>query len=112
MPGPLATMFAGLNKQNDDDYRQRGHGLDREVFQTRLSNLNGAFPPNTRDASGEPPIVLGEDPQAQLIPSDFPSLGYNDQRPGQGPMPFRDPGQAGPQPPIDPRILAQMFGGK
>jgi hypothetical protein len=31
-------------------------------------------------------------------------------RQGQQPMPFRDPQQAGPEPPIDPRILARLFG--
>jgi len=29
---------------------------------------------------------------------------------GRGPMPYRDPQQAGPEPPVDPRILARMFG--
>lgn len=45
---------------------------------------------------------------AGLIPSDFPSLGYNGQQPGQGPTPFRDPMQVGPEPPVS-SPFAQAF---
>ena len=116
MTGPLAQMFGLLSKENEDAYQgvhRKSPHIDRETFNTRLSPVFGrtrSMPSDHRDASGEPPIVLGEDDAPpRLIPSDFPTLGYNDQQPGQGPMPFRDPGQAGPSPPVDPRILAQMF---
>lgn len=111
--GPLLTMFAAKRKANDDEFANflRTHpnwGADdysRALFQTRLSRHPGGMMPG--DDGG--PINLGvpqqmdlEDPNSAVDSAIIP-------RRGLPPMPFRDPMQAGPEPPMAPP-LATMYG--
>jgi len=109
--GPLSMMFSGVNQQNDQDYRQRGRGGDREIFNSRLSRLSNNFDPANINRSSEPPLILG-DPGQPVHGGLLEEESVFAPRRGRGPMSFRDPQQGGPQPPVDPRILAQLFGGQ
>jgi len=68
--GPLATMFAQLQRQRFGEQP----------------------PPRPHGGLGEPENIFAP------------------QRGQQGSIPFRDPRQAGPEAPVDPRILARLFG--
>lgn len=83
-----------------------------KIFDTRTATyLDGSpVPPHLLRASERSPDMPGfQPPQSGLIPADFPSLGYNDQRSGQGSMPFRDPEQMGPAPPSR-ESFASLYG--
>lgn len=107
---PLASLFAAIKQQNDADYAQHGHGMDPATFNSRLSALSNQFHGNGRpggDNGG--PIILGGEPMPAIF--NTPEFLLMRQAP---PTPsFRDPSmQAGPEPPVSPRLSALMGGAK
>jgi hypothetical protein len=118
MPGPLATMFSGLNQQNDADYAANNAGVGRALFNARLSHLADNFGGGRMPDDDGGPIVLGEEMprDRRLSPEWFGDYGAFYKTPmdrsAEPPKSFRDPMQGGPEPPVDPRILARLFGDK
>lgn len=121
--GPLATMFAGLKQQNDADfgnYRRShpGFGDDdysRALFNSRLSRLSDVFHGGRMPDDDGGPIILGDRmPRANpfINPMLDDSAPLMDRTTFDRTPSFRDPGQGGPSPPVNPGILAAMFGGK
>ena len=113
MPGPLATMFSGLNQQNDADYAANNAGVGRALFNARLSHLADNFGGGRMPDDDGGPIVL-DDHMARANPYVNPMLDDSaplmDRTTFERTPSFRDPQQGGPEPPVDPRILAKLFG--
>lgn len=113
--GPLASMFGQIKHSNDEDYKKHGKGHDRAMFNSRLSKLGGQFPTGRMPDDDGGPIVLG-DRMARANPYMNPMLDNSaplmDRTTFDRTPSFRDPQQAGPEPPVDPRILARLFGGQ
>jgi len=113
--GPLASMYALIKAQNDSARREAGFDGNADaqyLFNSRLSpvfqRMNTGSP--APDPRGEGPIFLDDEapmrPHGGLLEQESVFA----PRKGLPPRGFRDPGQAGPSPPVDKGILAQMYG--
>ena len=108
--GPLATMFANIKSRNDA--AQRDAGFDRSpemqrLFNSRLSPVFEGMNTGRAAPDGGDISLDGGRPHGGMLEQESVFA----PRRGQGPVPFRDPSmQAGPEPPVDPRILARLFG--
>lgn len=104
--GPLAAMFGEIRRENDADYAKHGHGMDRKVFNSRLSKLSNKFYAPAHDPEEATPIVLDSGHVTLPPMGRWAHAGGFTANPTP---PFRLPtDQAGPAPPVGP--LATMLG--
>lgn len=107
--GPLTHMYMLLKRQNDEDYRLNGGGMDRALFNSRLSQIGQDFPTGRMPGDDGGPIILGED----MRPIDAMELRMLP-GPASAPTPtWRDAAyDAGPSPPTREQLSMMLRRGR
>lgn len=110
MPGPLATMYAGINRQNDADYAANGGGIDRALFNSRLSRLSDLFYGGRLPDDDGGTIYLDQEQPRPIDPMELRFLPGREAPPTPA---WRDSSmQAGPAPPVTGPLAAMYRGSR